>query len=315
MQIPNLSTPNNAGEEEWLEAYRQLLGHFLDHELLASCRLKIPHGQKRMTLKPGMHCHLEPELFLQLQGYTRFRLPNQSIMLEPGEICLVPGGVPHGEKVGAYQGQAFGNLVITAHGLMLGIHAAHEQPPGKPRIVRHSSLSISMPDAHLKACLLQLISARLQPGDEYSSTLELSLLTTALTLIVRGLTTYKNHLTTRDEHPKVVQCRQYVAGSFAQSDLNVRKIAEWLHCSADYLSHLFHRQTGTRLSAHINQCRIDHARDLLTATSLNLSEIAWACGYHDPAYFSRIFKALSGQSPRQYRRQQLQADKLAPPAP
>jgi AraC-like DNA-binding protein len=108
----------------------------------------------------------------------------------------------------------------------------------------------------------------------------------------------------RGLHPKVVQARQYIGRSLALADLNVQSVAEWLQCSPDYLSHLFHRETGVRLAAYINRCRIRHSRELLDSTALNISEVAWACGYRDAGYFARVFKRTTGQSPREYRRRQ-----------
>ena len=37
--------------------------------------------------------------------------------------------------------------------------------------------------------------------------------------------------------------------------------------------------------------------------SLNISEIAYAAGFSDPAYFARIFKKHKGVTPQEYRAQ------------
>ena len=46
------------------------------------------------------------------------------------------------------------------------------------------------------------------------------------------------------------------------------------------------------------------ARELLSASSYNVSEIAAMVGYDNPLYFSRLFKKTAGISPREYRQLQ-----------
>jgi len=43
------------------------------------------------------------------------------------------------------------------------------------------------------------------------------------------------------------------------------------------------------------------AKQLLKATTMNISEIAYDVGFSDPAYFSRVFKDEFGVSPGEVR--------------
>ena len=90
---------------------------------------------------------------------------------------------------------------------------------------------------------------------------------------------------------------------FANPELSVQHIAELLGCSADYLSHLFHVETKERLTHYIQRIRIEGAILALETTALNISEIAYAAGFADPAYFARIFKQHKGMTPQEYRNQ------------
>ncbi|MCL6614629.1 MAG: helix-turn-helix domain-containing protein, partial [Firmicutes bacterium] len=45
-----------------------------------------------------------------------------------------------------------------------------------------------------------------------------------------------------------------------------------------------------------------YARTLLMDDTKNVEEIAFACGFNDPAYFRRIFKRKQGIAPSAYRR-------------
>lgn len=71
--------------------------------------------------------------------------------------------------------------------------------------------------------------------------------------------------------------------------------------SPSHLSHLVKRETGATLSLHIQCARIARARELIHDTSLHFSEIACALDMDLPR-FSRLFKQVTGASPRDYAR-------------
>jgi AraC-like DNA-binding protein len=102
---------------------------------------------------------------------------------------------------------------------------------------------------------------------------------------------------------KVFQAKCLVREQFANSDLSVQHVAEVLGCSADYLSHLFHVETKERLTHYIQRIRIDGAILALETTKLTISEIAYASGFADPAYFARVFKQHKGVTPQEFRAQ------------
>lgn len=80
-----------------------------------------------------------------------------------------------------------------------------------------------------------------------------------------------------------------------------REIADDLGVSEDYFSRTFYRELGITPWDYLNRYRVAQAKLLLHTTSESVSRIARRVGYSDPAYFSRIFRRLTGQSPSEYR--------------
>ncbi|MBQ6839234.1 MAG: helix-turn-helix transcriptional regulator, partial [Oscillospiraceae bacterium] len=52
----------------------------------------------------------------------------------------------------------------------------------------------------------------------------------------------------------------------------------------------------------LNNFRIKKAVHLLSETSSSIESIAYMVGFNDPKTFSRVFKAVTGISPRDYRK-------------
>jgi len=79
-------------------------------------------------------------------------------------------------------------------------------------------------------------------------------------------------------------------------------IARDLLYNSDYLERVYHRQTGMSILDALHFKRIATARALLRNEGRkNINEVAFACGYTDPGYFRRMFKRLTGLTPKQFR--------------
>ncbi len=81
----------------------------------------------------------------------------------------------------------------------------------------------------------------------------------------------------------------------------VSDYAKELAVSTTHLSRVSRNATGYSALRIIEERMIREARRQLTYTNLTITEIAYALGYIDPAYFSRVFSRATGMSPREFR--------------
>lgn len=81
----------------------------------------------------------------------------------------------------------------------------------------------------------------------------------------------------------------------------VHFIAEQLHLSANYLSYMLRVQTGQTTQQHIQNRLIEKAKELLSATEMSVSEIAYHLGFEHPQSFHRLFKNRTSVSPLEFR--------------
>ena len=81
----------------------------------------------------------------------------------------------------------------------------------------------------------------------------------------------------------------------------VSDYAAALSITSTHLSRLTRAATGHAASQLILDRVIREARRNLVYTNLPVSTIAYALGFNDPAYFSRLFSGAAGLSPRSFR--------------
>ena len=85
------------------------------------------------------------------------------------------------------------------------------------------------------------------------------------------------------------------------ADLSLKSLSEQLSVNPNYLSTLFKKEMGTSLTDFVNHRRITHAQRLLLSTDMPIKLVAQNVGIPDVAYFSRLFKRITGMTPKVFR--------------
>lgn len=72
--------------------------------------------------------------------------------------------------------------------------------------------------------------------------------------------------------------------------------------SRSHYSRLFHKETGVPPAVWANRYRVEQAKRLMLTSGKSVAEVAAAVGIHDASYFTRLFRSLTGKTPRLFRR-------------
>ncbi len=276
---------------------REAIGIHLKKVLAGTGAVKVPKLNGLMKTTAGMHFHFMPELFVQLAGINAFECPRERFNLCPGQLCVMPRGMPHGETFTRVRGQ-FSMLVFMYNAQELSFLLAAGSPGKDPRAIK--SAGINHPRVLRMAEYLEDIAHVLHAGGRKAREIARGLLAAHLAEI---LDVMESDLGTRRDEPyKITQVKQLMVSRLSDPELGVRKLAEWVECSPDYLSSLFHKWTGRTLADTINRYRLSQAQYLLQNSQRNIKEIAAAAGFADPDYFGRVFHHATGQTPTTYRR-------------
>lgn len=82
---------------------------------------------------------------------------------------------------------------------------------------------------------------------------------------------------------------------------SVEYVSTQLNLSPRYLSDLLGSLTGENTQQYIQNKLIEQSKNLLSSTSLSVSEVAYKLGFEHPQSFSKLFKTKTDQSPMQFR--------------
>ncbi len=93
--------------------------------------------------------------------------------------------------------------------------------------------------------------------------------------------------------------RQFVLEKM-DADLRPEDLAEAATVSLRQLQRLFREELGSTPHQFIIMLKMERAAELLRSGGHNVTEVSFACGYADPAYFSKVFKKYFGCAPRDY---------------
>ncbi len=86
------------------------------------------------------------------------------------------------------------------------------------------------------------------------------------------------------------------------NNYSIQHYAKQCNLSIYWFTHKFKKFTGLPPTAYIKQLKINEAKDLLSNFSLNIYEIAYAIGYENALYFSKVFRQETGFTPTEYRK-------------
>ena len=97
-----------------------------------------------------------------------------------------------------------------------------------------------------------------------------------------------------------LEVKKYIKDHMSDS-ISVANIADELHFNPQYLMRSFKNKTGLSIVEYITQERLNTAKRILKKTDLPVKAVSSMVGYEDYAYFTRVFKKETGESPTTYR--------------
>jgi AraC family transcriptional regulator len=85
--------------------------------------------------------------------------------------------------------------------------------------------------------------------------------------------------------------------------LSLKSVADAARVHPSYLSRVFRKHQGMTVGQFIRWLRVKEAQRILSSSATPLAAIASECGFADQSHLFRVFRAVVGITPAEYRRQ------------
>lgn len=99
----------------------------------------------------------------------------------------------------------------------------------------------------------------------------------------------------------VLKAVTFIRKNYHDKDISLQKVASEVALSHYYFSHIFKDELKITFIEYLTKIRMEAAAKMLKNRNLNVNQIAYAVGYQDPNYFSKVFKRYMKTSPIEYR--------------
>jgi len=97
----------------------------------------------------------------------------------------------------------------------------------------------------------------------------------------------------------VVKALQFIENHY-QEPITLENAAEAIGISSGHLTRLMSEELTGGFARTLIDFRMKKAKELLKKPNVSIREVSRLCGYPDANYFSRLFRRVTGQTPREY---------------
>jgi len=241
-------------------------------------------------LAPHRHARLHQLMWIQTGGGLA-QLDDDHCPLKPGCLVNVPPGHVHAFR---FEHNTQGWVVTLADELLDEILAhVGDVRQSLSRCGVLTQLSSITP-------LMEQIWQEFQDSAPARALVLRGLSATLLGRVARALAQAQDNSPATQESRLVQRLRALIDQHYLEH-WQVTDYARALSVSTTHLSRVTRAATGTPASALIEARLLREARRHLAYTHLSITTIAYALGYSDPAYFTRVFTRDAGISPRRFR--------------
>lgn len=108
---------------------------------------------------------------------------------------------------------------------------------------------------------------------------------------------YCEHVDLKIEDAFIVKINELLSKHYTRDDFTVSEFCQKAMLSRSQLHRKLKALTNLSTTEYLNNFRLEKAYELLTAKKVNVSEAAYATGFNDPRYFSKLFTDRFGKNP------------------
>lgn len=254
------------------------------------------------------HWHAEMEIIRVRSGTFSLHLNKQHYLLKPFDIAIVnPGTLHRGEPQNcSYDCAVFHLDMLCPSGSVIHQYVrplVRNSLKAQEYIAHGSNTEIEETIERLFTCLAQ-------KEERYELRVFAELYTFLSAL-------YRNHILKNPEKRALPDRRlvqmtkllEWISTHYTEK-ITLARLSKESGLNEKYLCRVFKEYTSYTPIEYINRFRIEKAIDTIVSGNDSITEAAFANGFNDSAYFSKLFHRIKGMQPSAYVRQLRDAEAL-----
>lgn len=252
-----------------------------------------------------LHAHQEWQLTLILKGEGTFVSGHQISQYKPGDLYLIGSNIPHVFK--SDQSPDEEENLKQSHSLSIYFDPENPALSNIPELRDCLTLFskkgyvylIREPQTHDYFSLLEQIRQKNSVDRLMSFYRILSLISETIDSFSPITIIHEQKNFSEKEGRRM---NDIVSFTFANShrDISIAEIAEVAHLSPEAFCRYFKLRTRKTYINFLNEIRINNACKLLDKNESPVADISFQVGFNNISNFNRIFKRITGLSPRNY---------------
>ena len=276
--------------------------------------IKLFHYTSRRHTR-GATWHERLELFLPLDGPARFRMGEQEVVLQAGELLVVDNLKLHHVVdfpsfdtrvvVISFLPEFVYSLGSPSHdyAFLLPFYSKVER---RPHVVR--AIDAAAPEVHgaLARLLKCYFGGAAKPFYQAGSKAFLLELLYHLAAHFRASEVMKWEFMRQQERSLRLKKLFDHINAHAAEKLSVAAAARLVGLNTSQFMKTFKQVAGLTLVAYLNHVRLANGARLLRETTRSIADIAETTGFSDQSYFDKRFKRAFGRTPKEFRKLSVQ---------
>jgi AraC family transcriptional activator of pobA len=270
--------------------------HYLTEEARSGLLVhQIDGVDKEEIARLGAHRDDHCNFFFQESGSGRLMVDFREVRLEGrGVFCIMPGQVHYPMHVENMSGW-FVATDMSALDEYIRTVVEEFAEGGYP-------VRISDEQSDMLSKSLQLLNDLFRSPEDNNKVILQSMLKVCLGIFASIFESEINKNSCGHLRPSIITSAfKKALKKYFKTVKSPSEYAAILNITSSYLNEVVKETTGRPVSYWIHKEVMMESKRLLYHTNLSVKEIAFSMGYEDHAYFSRLFRKITGKTPGQFR--------------
>lgn len=247
-----------------------------------------------------LHWHREWELIYVTAGEIDFIINGSHCTAGSGDVILMGSGALHSATSEAC---AFQCLNFGLHELVLNVLSVREAFRLFYRNVYLPRTHYTPSDGEICSIVREIFAAF---DDTHSESFcRMSALGNVFRLfayILEQKYYSENSENTSDAAQRIKQLKpviEYIEMHFSE-EIRLVTLCEMIGMNKNYFCRFFYSLTKQTPMNYVTYYRVEQAANMLLATDMSVTDVAFRCGFNDTGYFIKCFKKIKGVTPKQF---------------